>query len=122
MGPSKSGPQKGGGPKFRFFFFPLPPQFSFFFFSLGVLAWNLMCTFGVLGLSYETENENCGGRGKRAKFRAVRRRVVQRRVVHRRGEGGGGPAEGSIGNGVQNSWFRVQFRFLVTETAQKQNE
>ena len=54
--------------------------------------------------------------------RVVRRRVVQRRGVHRRG--GGGPAEGSIGNGVQGSGFRVQFRFLgtKTETAQKQNE
>ena len=40
--------------------------------------------------------------------------------VHRRG----GPPEGSIGDGVQGSGFRVQFRFLgtKTETEQKQNE
>ena len=57
------------------------------------------------------KNENCGGRRekKKAKFWAVRRRVVRWRGVHR--EGGGGPAEGSIGNGVQGSGFRVQFRF-----------
>ena len=38
--------------------------------------------------------------------------------------GGGCPAEGSIGNGVQGSGFRVQFRFLgtKTKTEQKQNE
>ena len=67
--PEKVGPRRVvgarrvGGPKFRAFFFPVPPQNSFFSsLSGGLLVefwWCLkrrgaqMCTFGVLGLSCE---------------------------------------------------------------------
>ena len=57
------GPRRVGGPKFRAFFSPLPPQFSFFLPSLGSVLvkfwWCLkrrdpqICTFAVLKLSCE---------------------------------------------------------------------
>ena len=59
----KVGPRRMGSPKFRAFFFPLPPQFSFFLLSFRgpfVEFWwclkrrgRQLCTFGVLGLSCE---------------------------------------------------------------------
>ena len=60
-GVSKGGARRVGGPKFRAFFFPVPPQNSFFSSLSGGLlvefGWCLkrrgaqMCTFGVLRLS-----------------------------------------------------------------------
>ena len=68
VGPPRVGPRRVGGPKFRAFFFPLPPQFAFFSPSLVgpcVEFWwclkrrgGQMCAFGVLGLSCEAPAKN----------------------------------------------------------------
>ena len=133
MGPSKCGAQKGGEPRrvgspegwraqnFALFF---PCSCHNFLFSFSLKRRNPeMCTFGVLDISgfrpsktptkfnertprERKKNENCGGR-----------REKKSEILGCPAEGcpaEGCPAEGSIGNGVQGSWFRVQFRFLGT--------
>ena len=100
------GLRRAGGPQFRVFVFPLPPQFSFFLPSLGGLLvefwWCLkrrgpeMRTFGALGLSCETPAASRGGR-----------------------EGGGGGRGRGRGEGLKGRRGRLHHTFVGTKGARR---
>ena len=71
------------------------------------------------------KNENCGGTGKKkSEILGGPAEGCPAEGCPAEGgfTGGGVPAEGSIGNVVQGSGFRVQFRFSGTKTEQNKNK
>ena len=86
-GSKGGGPRRVGGPKISRFFSFSRRKFHSFFFGVFEGRSPKMCTFGLSGCRVkpwktprETQKErNGGGRGKKTKFWAVRRRGVQRR-------------------------------------------
>ena len=114
-GAQKGGAPKGGGPKISRFFFPPPATIVF----LLSLSWGPCVEFWWCLKRRALKCARLEFSGCRVRAPAARSGgAAGRRVVHWRG----GPAEGSIGNGVQGSGFRVQFMFLGTKTETEQKK